>query len=94
MNSKFIPVIFLGFMILQLSAAAEYDSETLKIKPFLKSKSSCRKCHDPENNSEITADLTRTCDVLCLSCHKDIKKAHHMVGVKIKNNTSHKLKTE
>ena len=49
-----------------------YDSETIKIMPFVVSNAKCLQCHD-NDKSDIIGNPTMACDKFCLKCHKRCK---------------------
>ncbi|MDY6968910.1 MAG: cytochrome c3 family protein [Spirochaetota bacterium] len=76
-------IISLLFIIIYYLAEA-YDIETVKIMPFVSSRSYCTKCHKQTNLKKDKENRLLTCDNLCLTCHKD-RNRHHRVGLIIKD---------
>jgi hypothetical protein len=92
MRTLIIPItagiIFVGALI----SSAEFDRETLKVMPFLTSFDACKKCHREFEFASKISDPARSCDIFCLTCHKDItQNNHHPSGIKIIGGIDYKF---
>jgi hypothetical protein len=59
------------------------DEETVKVMPFVSSKSYCKQCHSEKEVAAIT-DPARACNTYCLTCHDVMVERHHPIGMRFK----------
>ncbi len=82
MNHQIITFLYSTVLILIYASSATLDRDTLKIMPFINSKSDCIKCHEKKNIKTKIEKTTKACDTLCFKCHSDTDR-HHTVGAKL-----------
>ncbi|MCP4130608.1 MAG: hypothetical protein GY754_06465 [bacterium] len=71
--------------------ADPFDEDTLKIMPFVTSKSSCYQCHKKSEREKLK-DPTRTCKNMCETCHKKDIENHHPIGDRVKSSIQAKIR--
>ncbi len=71
--------IFLLLIALQIFATKP-DRATVDIMPFVENYQYCIKCHKNTEYKKL-ADLTKSCNNHCYTCHKNIKRHHPVDSV-------------
>lgn len=73
--------IFIIILILSIDGlTVNFNSETIKIMPFVNDASYCIKCH---KNSQFP-EPAKACKTYCSTCHKENNTNHHITDVPLK----------
>ncbi len=67
-------------MVFNSGFVLAFDTETLKIMPFVATNKPCYKCHVPKEADLFKGKTTEACHDYCSTCHKGLK-GHHKVDL-------------
>lgn len=81
-----IPIITL--ILYSFISARNFDSDTIRIMPWIATTESCLKCHAPDDLNQFSVPA-HSCDPNCILCHKTMTSGnHHPVGIKIESTNT------
>ena len=84
-RSTLLLATIISFFFYSFISARNYDTETIKIMPWITTTENCLKCHSSEDLDQFSVPA-HSCDPNCMLCHKSMSSGnHHPVGMKLEN---------